>query len=536
MNPDGNHEASHPAPAGRSQPVVPVPEGYLHTSVDEYFVNLFNHVQEAIAIHDITGRIVRVNGEFERLFGYPDSEIRGQLTDELIVPPDRMAEATEYTKAVARGETVASETCRKRRDGTLIDVSLLCAPIVLHGEQVAAYGIYRDITERKAAEAQREYFANLFNTVREAIAILDNDGQILQVNGEFERLFGFGNEEVQGRRIDDLIVPPAFADEGSHYTQEVLNGEIFSFETRRQRKDGSLVDVSLICAPILVRGHQVAAYGIYRDITDRRTAEVQLAESHRKITDSIHYAQLIQASLLPKPSTLESCLSGCFVLYRPRDIVGGDFYDVVGDPEGCLVAVADCTGHGVPGAFMTMSAHAVLTQLLAKHGPEDPALLLQEMNRALKGMLHQGGQQRERGHLDHGLELALVRIRARDRRLRYAGARIPLWLWRPDGQSLECPADTNSLGYRRSSADCAFANRDLEFPTGTSCYLFTDGLLDQHGGPLGFGFGKRRLRELLNGIQALPMEEQGRLLEQSLHEYQGQRPQRDDITMLGFRP
>ena len=380
-----------------------------------------------------------------------------------------------------------------------------------------------------------EYFVNLFNHVREAIVIQDNDGRILRVNGEFEKVFGYGGEEAIGRLIDELIVPPESAAEGLRFTEAVTRGETFTFETRRRRKDGSLVDVSLICAPILIQGRQKAAYGIYRDIGERKLAEARLAESHRRITDSLEYARLIQKSLLPEPGLLGRHIPDHFVLYRPREMVGGDFYSLAADPEGFLLAVADCTGHGVPGAFMTMSAHAILVQVLAKAGPGDPARILAEMNRAMKGALHQHGPSDGPGHLDNGLDMALARFDPGARRLRFAGARLALWLFLPGGEFRELRGNRHSLGYRRSDPDFPFTANNVALPPGTSCYLFTDGILDQHGGTRGFSFGARRLREALRSLQGLPMAAQGPELERALSHYRGANPQRDDITLLGLR-
>lgn len=223
------------------------------------------------------------------------------------------------------------------------------------------------------------------------------------------------------------------------------------------------------------------------------------------------------------------------MLFRPRDIVGGDFYTFVPDPRGFVIAVADCTGHGVPGAFMTMSASAILEQLLAKLGPEDPAAILGEVNRALKSVLHQNQRHQGLAHLDNGLDMALVRVLPREGRLLFAGARLPLWVRQPGEALREFRGDAHSLGYRRSDTAFAFANHAVTWAPGTSCYLLTDGILDQHGGLKGFGFGQRRLKAVLHTLRDLPLAEQGKALEWILDEYRGGNPQRDDITLLGFR-
>jgi hypothetical protein len=184
---------------------------------------------------------------------------------------------------------------------------------------------------------------------------------------------------------------------------------------------------------------------------------------------------------------------------------------------------------------MSMSASAVLEQLLGRLGPEDPALILGELNDAMKSLLHQSERALGSGRLDNGLDLALVRVLPGEGKARFAGARLALWTVGPDGALQEHKGDPQSLGYRRSLADFHFTNTDIPLAGADGFYLFTDGILDQHGGPQGFGFGQRRLREVILGMRGQPMAIQRGILESSLRHYQGNNLQRDDITFMGFR-
>jgi len=283
--------------------------------------------------------------------------------------------------------------------------------------------------------------------------------------------------------------------------------------------------------------HMAATIRNYTSNLEQLVAERTLAltESNRKVMDSIAYAKLIQESMLPTPEALALHLRDHCVLFRPRDGVGGDFYALLPDAGGWLLAVGDCTGHGVPGAFMSMSAGALLSQLVAKHGAGDPALLLRELNGALKELLHQGGGAELRsGTMDNGLDLGLLRVEPG--RAVFAGARIPLWTLAPGETELGIlPADAQSLGYRRSRPDFAFRNQELPIQPGTLCCLFTDGILDQHGGRFNFGFGRRRLGRFLQDHRELGMTALGEALATALAAYQGGNAQRDDLTFLAFR-
>nr|WP_211108848.1 SpoIIE family protein phosphatase [Azospirillum baldaniorum] len=260
-----------------------------------------------------------------------------------------------------------------------------------------------------------------------------------------------------------------------------------------------------------------------------------LADINRRIMDSINYAQLIQSSILPKPEVLDSGLAQHFVLWRPRDVVSGDFYYYREVEDGFLIGVADCTGHGVPGAFMTMTASAVLNNVVDGMGAADPAALLATVDDKVRAALHQDGDAASwEGGFDNGLDLALCYVQPAQRRLVYAGARLPLAVAGPDGLT-EIRADRRSLGYRASGPAPAFTNHSLELQPGQTFYICTDGLTDQCGGERGRSFGKRRLHGVVEECSALPLDRQKECIEASLSGFQGDRPQRDDITMIGFR-
>jgi len=261
------------------------------------FEQLFAASPEAIVLCDNDAKILRVNDEFTRLFGYCADEVLGRNIDELVAKGlnGLHDEANGVTKAIARGETASMETRRRHKDGRLIDVSILGKPVLVDGEKVALYAIYRDITERVEMETklaeEKARFEQLFAASPEAILLCDNSGAILRSNDEFTRLFGYAPEDVLGRNIDRLVAPEAggLQNEAVGITQGIADGRASFVETRRRRADGSLIDVSILGKPIEIEGHQIAVYGIYRDITARKEAEAALAESRRKV-EQLHEA------------------------------------------------------------------------------------------------------------------------------------------------------------------------------------------------------------------------------------------------------
>ncbi len=245
-----------------------------------YLEQLFNSAPEAIVLHDTNDRVVNINAEFTRLFGYAREEAVGRLLNELVAPAEFMDEASFLSDQVIHGTQVETESQRRRKDGQLIDVSILGAPILHDGKQMGVYAIYRNITERKKAEdalrIQKTYFERLFNSAPEAIALHSNTDRIANINREFSRMFGYTREEAIGRQINTLIVPASLQQEAADVSRRVLSGERIELDTKRMRKDSTLIDVSVLGAPIVHEGVQIGDYAIYRDIGERKRAEEEL--------------------------------------------------------------------------------------------------------------------------------------------------------------------------------------------------------------------------------------------------------------------
>lgn len=266
-----------------------------------------------------------------------------------------------------------------------------------------------------------------------------------------------------------------------------------------------------------------------------RVIAEQQAERNRHIMQSIDYASVIQRSMLGVSSAaLQRRLRDACLIWEPRDTVGGDFYLFQDDADGWFAAVADCTGHGVPGAFLTLIAHAALKQALERHGPRDPALLMTEVSQAIKAAL---GQLDGAGSASNdGLDAAFLWFDAASSRLSFAGARTPLLLHEPGQAGVEViDADRLGLGYADTPADARWTCRHIDLRPGAVVLACTDGLVDQIGGPKAIAFGRRRLREALVRHGELPMADLGAALMQELASYQGSQLRRDDLTLFGFR-
>lgn len=280
--------------------------------------------------------------------------------------------------------------------------------------------------------------------------------------------------------------------------------------------------------------HQVERYtrdleGQVRERTQAlETTHANLVAVHRKLEASIQYASIIQHAILPD-GQLERHLSHRYgVLWKPRDVVGGDFYVFRATQRGYLLGVVDCAGHGVPGALMTMLARAIIDHAVAQEGADDPAALLNEIDRQGRELLP---ADRLPSSIATTMDIGLVWVDPAAGTLTHAGAKIDLYA--SDGTTLELlEGHRRALGHRRP---VRYENRRAPLRPGWSHVLCSDGFLDQAGGDEGFGFGNRRFEALVLSQAARPLEAQLRAYEAALREYQGALPQRDDITLLVFR-
>ncbi len=256
----------------------------------------------------------------------------------------------------------------------------------------------------------------------------------------------------------------------------------------------------------------------------------ELAQQNQKIMDSIDYARRLQESILPPAAELSMVFQDFFVIWKPRDWVGGDFYWVRKiDDNRVLAAVVDCTGHGVPGAFMTMAVNSILDNLVSQ-GQTDPALILAELNRQVKETLHRSDSSRV---TDDGLDIGFCYVE-QNRRLVFAGAKIPLYVKR-NGQVHQLAASKKSIGYRRSNPDLAFVNTEWLIEPGDIFFMTSDGFIDQNGGGQDYPIGRRRFVEAIGAEAVQSLTQQQEKLEQLLVDYMDREVQRDDITVLGFR-
>ncbi len=498
---------------------------------------IMENVADGVSTIDDKGRIQSFNLAAERIFGYAADEVIGKNVAVLMPAPDRdrhdgyIRAYLETGKGKIIGVSVREVTA-KRKDGTTFPMELAVDEFKLGDERVFI-GAMRDITERKHAEqALKESEQRLRGILRDspiAVGIASHQGDLHFANSRFTESYGLSPDDRQSRKVQSIYIDPAVA--RALYRRFQDEEAIQDEEVKLRRSDGSIGWSLVSVSPIEYKKKSAVLFWNY-DITKRKHAEDALKKAYALIRESVEYASNIQRSALPSPDVLTGALGEHFVIWEPRDVVGGDIYWSRPVQDGHILAVADCTGHGVPGAFVTLIATGALQQALAEHPDGDPAKLIARMNRFVKSALR---QDQDEGQADDGLELGVCRISERSGRVTYAGARFSLWML-PGGAVEEIKGEKAGIGYRRAPMDFEITNHKLTVTPDTVLYMVSDGITDQIGGEKQRSFGKKRLAKLFQDHRGLPMEEQKTRFLDAFQAYQGDQLRRDDVTMIGFRP
>jgi serine phosphatase RsbU (regulator of sigma subunit) len=340
--------------------------------------------------------------------------------------------------------------------------------------------------------------------------------------------------------IADEIIDRQVSELAAQYETNKKDSELKLKEEQIKSKtaENTKQKVMIVASAVALVMALIAVFFIYRSFRLNKRNAMQLTfknklieEKNKEITDSINYARLIQASLLAPEAMLKENLKNYFILYKPKDIVSGDFYWGAEDKNGFTIACVDCTGHGVPGAFMSLIGKENLDKAHAK--TNSPKKILSELNRNVKKSLNQDGANATRD----GMDAAIVKVeRGADRvKLIYAGANRPLWITRKEAKEVEeIKATKHAIGGFTDTGQ-EFEETSTELFPGDSFYIFTDGFPDQFGGSKQKKITTKLFKDLLLKNRESSMPELKLTLESFFLEWKGNNEQIDDILVIGVR-
>ena len=276
---------------------------------------------------------------------------------------------------------------------------------------------------------------------------------------------------------------------------------------------------------------------ILEDKVEERTAEVvainsELASKNKDITDSIKYAKRIQNAVLPPTEMVSKTLKNAFILFKPKDIVSGDFYWVALKGDKSFFAAVDCTGHGVPGAFMSIIGHNSLDKIISETDIEQPSIILDELNKSVSHTLR---QKDEESAVRDGMDISLVSLDRKNMTLEFAAAHNSLYIIR-NKELIEYKADKFAIGSFVRRGKNNFTNHKIKVETGDVIYVFSDGYADQFGGELGKKFKYRPFKEMLVDVSKKSMNKQQEHIEKVLEDWMGGvHEQIDDVLIIGVK-
>jgi PAS domain S-box-containing protein len=482
-----------------------------------YFEKLFNSAPEAISLQDNNDIIIDINEEFTKLFGYTSEESIGKHINGLVLPKKVKDNASDFANKMPQCDMIEVDARRKRKDGTLVDVSILCAPIVHDGQQMGAYALYRDITDRIKTEEElrieKTYLESLFNSAPEAIVLHDHNDIIVNVNEEFTRMFGYTREEAIGQPINDLVASDEYKKHADMNSKMVINGKRTDNDSKRKRKDGSLFDVWIIGAPIIHNNKQMGVYAIYRDITERKKDE----EARIRIREEARTARNIQINLLPKfnPKIEGYDIAG---MSMPASDVGGDYYDFIRlDDHRLAMALGDVSGKGLPAALVMSNLQATIRSLASYSVKSSECL--ERANR----LLFHSTDAKTFISLFYGI------LDTQKGTLCYAnaGQNLPI-IFSPDKQPR--PLDNHGLvlGTRKNES---YQAEEISINPGDRLLIYSDGIPEAMNEKRE-EFGDERLLELVKENHELTAEELIYKITAAMNSHFGRALQNDDMTMI----
>lgn len=395
--------------------------------------------------------------------------------------------------------------------------------------------------QKEEIEMQRE---NLLNYTKElermslivretdnAIRVFDSEGQTIWVNPGYSRLYGYTLEELQqdsalGRsKVNPIDIKKIIKTWDTERQSIELESEIrnkWNIKLWVQTTLSPIYDVSTMEINQLI--------AIDTNITSLKKAQHEIMTMNEEITSSITYAKRIQEAMLSPVAVLTRHFPDSFCYYKPRSIVSGDFYWMTEQSGRLVVVCADSTGHGVPGAFLSLIGISLLSKIVNERGIVQPAVVLNRLRMNVINHLHQATAEPSAGD---GMDMAIISIDKKNNIMEFAGAMLPMYIIR-DNKVIELKPDRMPVGYY-DNEDRSFSSSKVSIKHGDQLYMFTDGYYDQFGGDSGLKMKTVMFKDVLMQCHTKSNEEQMQMLENEFDAWRGRYDQVDDILVMGIR-
>lgn len=390
----------------------------------------------------------------------------------------------------------------------------------------------QDVTEKMELENTYEL---LVQNAEDFIYRCDIDGRFVFLNDICYSKMGYTKKDLLGLRSASII-PETHREEVLHYYRDHFASKLNSSyrEFPIVKKNGDIIWVGQYVTTLYSAGsdsHVIGFIALARDITSLRAQQQLISDQQDEITASINYARRIQYNLLPNENAFENLFDEHFIFSRPKDIVSGDFYWMQRVRDSTVLVLADCTGHGVPGSFMTLLGNNLLNSIVLENGVVDPGTILNDLDKKLKEYLPRG---KGKTAVNDGMEVTICVFNDRQpNQITYACAGSRFLVYEKNEFTM-FKGDNKHIGDIEAQFE-AYSTHYSNFSTDFSLFLFTDGFQDQFGGSNDKKYSFRRLLELFESNIFLPLSEQRKMIEDNFNRWIGKTHQTDDVTIISVK-
>jgi PAS domain S-box-containing protein len=495
---------------------------------------LLENASEVITIYEEDESIRYISPSVETILGYGQKEMIGKSDIDKVHPDHRITFREIFKKmTTSPDEKVTVQYEYKTKDGSYIWIestgtNSLSNPAI-HGYILNS----RDITERRRAEQEqrmRSKMQALSENSPDLITRLE-DGYISYINPVIEAYTGKGIDDFLNKKATETGLDNTILEAWLNIVEEVnktnskVNTEMdFPSEAGRRVMQVNAIpefDETEKLESVLVVSH---------DITERKLIELEIQAKNKKITESINYAKRIQTAILPNTRVINRALPDSFILYKPRDVVSGDFPWFVQIKDDIFIAAVDCTGHGVPGALLSLIGYFLLNDIVRSRKVTEPGKILDLLDEGVTTTLRQD----EDATTKDGMDIALCKINIASGDVEYAGAHRPLYIMK-GGLMEEVKGNKFPIGGGIFKNQTNFTNTKIKLGKGDSIYFSSDGFPDQFGGPEGRKFGPKRVREIVDRVHKDPMKDAMKVFDDEWEQWRADHKQTDDVLLIGIK-
>jgi PAS domain S-box-containing protein len=495
---------------------------------------LLENASEIITIYEENKNIRYISPSVERILGYAPDEMIGINDTQYIHRKGAESFNKMFSELLANPlKTEQIQFSYKRKDGEKIWMEATGKNLL---EDPAIQGIVvnmRDITMKLKAEREEKKSGQmqaLSENSLDLIMRVDTKGIFFYINPVIEKFTGNNPDFFLQKDIYSVQLEEGFVIILTKMVEQVVEKKKkISFETTYKTPQGKMI-LNVNIMPEF-NGEQVETLLIVaHDITEAKLIEQEIQEKNQKITESINYAERIQRAILTNEQSIYKAFPDSFILFKPRDLVSGDFPWTFQKGDDIYVAVVDCTGHGVPGALMSLIGHFILNECVNSDTIDSPGTLLDKLHKGINRTLKQEENEESRD----GMDVAICKINMKTNELQYAGAHRPLIHIR-NGQLTEIKGDKYPIGGVQYKNRNPFTNHTLNIEFGDSIYFYSDGFPDQIGGPAKKKFMSEKIKNILLDNDQKDIKEIYNTLGSSFDEWKGGNKQIDDVLMIGIR-